>query len=346
MQGQRPILEHPNMLQDQGQQDGASLEKAMRERAMSDLDGRRSIAALNRIVFEQPMSGYNPADQQAYPRHHGLNSEPPRPFDHRLFGTERPIVSPPTGNGAPISQPLGYAAELGPGPGPAIVHGPPQFAEQNLVRRDDAFGPPPQPPHEEHTMRNKEAMLGPRNFSNEITPQRPEEAQRTVEDMNNNHRSLLGINNEYSRRIDRASPLPQAVQGAQSQPPDIGRDPSIKSEFGRMFSGLGSGVGSTPVPAHTPLKRPLTPPSRPAVCEELDNHLSNGKRAQDTDTRKPLSNGTRTARASKRPLEETNKVDGEPADNRVTSATSTRGKRNKYTIPAGHHHHPLPATHQ
>ena len=346
MQG-RPIFEHPNMPQPQGQQDGASLEKAMRERAMSDLDGRRSIAALNRSAYEQQMSGYAPADQQAYPRHPGLNSEPPRPFDHRLFGTERSILSPPVDHGAPTAQPLGYAAELGPGPGPAIVHGPPQFAEQNLVRRDDAFGQPPQPPHEDHTTRHQEAMLGSRNFSNELTPQRPEEARRTVEDINNNHRSLLGINNEFSRRIDRASPLPQAVQGAQSQPPDIGRDPSIKSEFGRMFSGLGSGVGSTPVPAHTPLKRPLTPPSRPAAYEEMDNHQSNSKRPQDTtDSRKPLSNGTRAARAPKRPLEEANKIDGETADNRVSSATSTRGKRNKYTIPAGHHHHPLPATHQ
>jgi len=344
MHGQRPIFDHPNMPPAQVHQDGASLEKAMRERAMSDLDGRRSIAALNRSVFDQPMSGYAPAEQQAYPRHSGLNSEPPRPFEHRIFGTERPGLSPPTDQGAPALQPPGYAAELGPGPGPAIVHGPPQFAEQNLVGRIDAFGPPPS--HEEHAPRNQDVMHGPRNIGNELAPQRPEEARRTVEDINNNHRSLLGINNEFSRRIDRASPLPQAVQGAQSQPPDIGRDPNIKSEFGRMFSGLGSGVGSTPVPAHTPLKRPLTPPTRPHVYEEMDNRQSTGNKAQDIDLRKPLSNGTRTARAPKRPLEDANKVDGDTPDNRVTSATSTRGKRNKYTIPAGHHHHPLPATHQ
>lgn len=46
-----------------------------------------------------------------------------------------------------------------------------------------------------------------------------------------------------SRRGGRNSPLPQAVQGAQSQLSGPGDEPGIKSEFGRMFSGIGSGVG-------------------------------------------------------------------------------------------------------
>jgi len=49
-------------------------------------------------------------------------------------------------------------------------------------------------------------------------------------------------------RTGRSSPLPQAVQGAQLKFTGPGRDFSIKNEFGRMFSGLGSGVGGQSTP--------------------------------------------------------------------------------------------------
>ncbi|KAJ4331646.1 hypothetical protein N0V87_008985 [Didymella glomerata] len=51
-------------------------------------------------------------------------------------------------------------------------------------------------------------------------------------------KSHIGLGLEESRRTGRASPLPQAVQGAQAPPFMTGKDPGIKSEFGRMFSGL------------------------------------------------------------------------------------------------------------
>jgi hypothetical protein len=58
-------------------------------------------------------------------------------------------------------------------------------------------------------------------------------------------RSFLGMGSESYRR-GRASPLPQAVKGAQAQPAGPGgRDPGVKSEFGRIFQGLGSGLGGT-----------------------------------------------------------------------------------------------------
>jgi len=53
-------------------------------------------------------------------------------------------------------------------------------------------------------------------------------------------RNFLGV--QEINRKGRISPLPQAVQGAQREPPS--GEPGIKSEFGRMFSGIGSGVGS------------------------------------------------------------------------------------------------------
>lgn len=60
-------------------------------------------------------------------------------------------------------------------------------------------------------------------------------------------RNLLGI--QEINRKGRLSPLPQAVQGAQPQLAGPTGEPGIKSEFGRMFSGIGTGVGAmSPIP--------------------------------------------------------------------------------------------------
>jgi len=61
----------------------------------------------------------------------------------------------------------------------------------------------------------------------------------------NHHLGIQEIN-----RKGRISPLPQAVQGAQPQLAGPAGEPGIKSEFGRMFSGIGTGVGnmSSPIP--------------------------------------------------------------------------------------------------
>jgi len=67
--------------------------------------------------------------------------------------------------------------------------------------------------------------------------------------------SFLGISSDPNKR-GRASPLPQAVKGAQAQYVLPGSDPSVKLEFGRLFSGVG-GTGSitpsrqSPVPQRT-----------------------------------------------------------------------------------------------
>jgi hypothetical protein len=70
---------------------------------------------------------------------------------------------------------------------------------------------------------------------------RPEEQSRKGSDELSQHRALLGLAAE-GKRGGRYSPLPQAVQGAQAQ--SIGPEIGIKTEHGRIFSGLGSGVGS------------------------------------------------------------------------------------------------------
>jgi hypothetical protein len=78
----------------------------------------------------------------------------------------------------------------------------------------------------------------------------PDEQSRKGSDELSQHRALLGLAAE-GKRGGRYSPLPQAVQGAQAQ--SIGPEMGIKSEHGRIFSGIGSGVGTASAsPAHAP----------------------------------------------------------------------------------------------
>jgi len=74
---------------------------------------------------------------------------------------------------------------------------------------------------------------------------------RSIDEVGTPHshqRHFLGV--QEMNRKGRVSPLPQAVQGAQPQLAGPAGEPGIKSEFGRMFSGIGTGVGtiSSPVP--------------------------------------------------------------------------------------------------
>ncbi|KAF2116569.1 histone deacetylation protein Rxt3-domain-containing protein [Lophiotrema nucula] len=133
---------------------------------------------------------------------------------------------------------------------------------------------------------------------------------------------------EANRRTGRASPLPQAVQGAQAQPLSGGKDPSIKSEFGRMFSGLGSGLGSSTPSRQSPM--PQNGPEPPAPGSDL--HELRLQRVNSQNGRKP-----------KRVKDEDGFPDNESLDGRGTP--SLRGtKRNKQNH-SGHHHHHAHAHH-
>jgi hypothetical protein len=136
-------------------------------------------------------------------------------------------------------------------------------------------------------------------------------------------KSLLALGSEANRRTGRASPLPQAVQGAQGQPLSGGKDPGIKSEFGRMFSGLGSGLGSS-----TPSRQSPIPQSAPEV-------LPPGADLNDLRLQRVSS---QNGRKSKRVKDEEGLFDNESMDGRGTP--SIRGsKRNKHNHPGHHHHH-------
>ena len=153
---------------------------------------------------------------------------------------------------------------------------------------------------------------------------------QSIEDI---RRPFMGMQNDHIRRYDRGSPLPQAVQGAQSQPVGSGRDPGIKSEFGRMFSGLGSGVGSTPQPNGT------STPSRRSPLDE--------RKPADKPSRRDANHASpRGGRRTKRPPGDDPRSNMQRGDTKLTSAALSKvPKRNRYIqppVPPHHHHHPAP----
>lgn len=128
-------------------------------------------------------------------------------------------------------------------------------------------------------------------------------------------RAFLGVASEMRHKNGRASPLPQAVHGAQPRHTGPGADPGVKSEFGRMFSGLGSGVGS-----NTPTAGIATP-SRGSPVRQADAN-------DDTDSRKARTR-----------LREDNREDSDSVDGRNTPTASQRGSKRPKTAHAGPHHH-------
>ncbi|KAG7294625.1 hypothetical protein NEMBOFW57_004701 [Staphylotrichum longicolle] len=127
---------------------------------------------------------------------------------------------------------------------------------------------------------------------------------RSIEEISTPHghqRSLLGV--QEINRKGRISPLPQAVQGAQPQLAGPAGEPGIKSEFGRMFSGIGTGVGtlSSPVPAGAQLayggagllrREELDAPQEPPV--EVVKTTGRGKRRKLKEEDDEASNGRLT----------------------------------------------------
>jgi hypothetical protein len=129
-------------------------------------------------------------------------------------------------------------------------------------------------------------------------------------------KSHIGFGLEASRRTGRASPLPQAVKGVQAEPLSVGKDPGIKSEFGRMFSGLGSGLGSA-----TPSRASPLPQNGQGSFESDPGEMM--RRVSSQQGRKP-----------KRLKDEEGIFDVDSADGRGTPSGARGAKRNKH-----HHHH-------
>lgn len=187
-------------------------------------------------------------------------------------------------------------------------------------------------------------------------PQVPATSQRRISSGDQSQRRLEeslqqrlfpGVSADFSKRPGRASPLPQAVQGAQAQPTGPRGDPSIKSEFGRMFSGLGSGLSSAP-PVSTAAANGMATPSRlsPFPSRPFDGVESAPPITHfDPESVKLTRPGSLPGRKSRRVKDEDIYASTELAEGRLSTsgaASQRNSKRSKLNHPAHHHHYPPP----
>ena len=158
------------------------------------------------------------------------------------------------------------------------------------------------------------------------------------------HKVLAGITSENNKKPGRASPLPQAVQGAQAQPAGPGGNPDIKNEFGRMFSGLGSGLSSAPPNNGITTPSRLSPlPRRPHDGVESAPPHSN----VNIESLKLTRTGSFPGRKFRRIKEDGSHPSDGGADGRSTpfATLEQSSKRSKHAHSSHHHHHP-PIGHQ
>ncbi|KAJ5907375.1 hypothetical protein N7495_000057 [Penicillium taxi] len=151
-----------------------------------------------------------------------------------------------------------------------------------------------------------------------------EEGRRKGSEELLHHRSLLAVGVD-GKRGGRASPLPQAVQGAQA--PFIGAsgEPGIKNELGRVFSGIGSGVGGvTGASAGSGPSTPLI--ASPFKHDSLAGRSMNG---EDDKNPRPASDTGRRSRKSR----------DEDASEHDVAGLSARTRRARHAHPHHHHHH-------
>jgi hypothetical protein len=273
-----------------------------------------SASERDRPVTVHPVSqsGFSPPQPQ---RNISGSSEPPRSLWRQSAPTGA-AREPPQDSRAEEPPPMHRT--YGPYP-PHMLGGPrygPPSSEEMLRRSVDQLGhrvveqyhaPPTSDPNSE---RHRTEPLA-RSLSSRSLYDQPPKMGEAMQ----HSKSHIGFGLEASRRTGRASPLPQAVQGAQAQPLSIGKDPGIKSEFGRMFSGLGSGLGSS-----TPSRGSPMPQNGQGSFESDNGEMM--RRIGSQQGRKP----------PKRVKDEEGIFDMENADGRGTPGA--RGaKRNK------HHHH-------
>ena len=158
------------------------------------------------------------------------------------------------------------------------------------------------------------------------------------------HKILAGITSENNKRAGRASPLPQAVQGAQAQLVNPGGNPSIKNEFGRMFSGLGSGLSNAPPNNGITTPSRLSPlPQRPH--DGVESAPPHGN--IHFDYLKLTRSGSYPGRKSRRGKDDDIFPGAGSGDGRSTPVIGLdRGSKRSKHSHAGHHHHHPPLSHQ
>ena len=129
-------------------------------------------------------------------------------------------------------------------------------------------------------------------------------------------------------RKGRISPLPQAVQGAQPQIPGPPGEAGIKSEFGRMFSGIGSGVSGLGV---------SSPVASGAQLPFTNNGL--GRRDDPDHTSQDMVIDAKGGRDSSSRTKRRKPKDDEAKGDEDSTGRSTPVGRAKRQKTHSHHHH-------
>jgi hypothetical protein len=270
---------------------------------------QRSVMAPNpasRTPWRQPISEDAPRESTENRR-----DEPSAPY--RSYG----------GYSAPPQGPSPYG---GPGPGPEDMVRGRSLDHLNQRVAGQYHVAPTSDPHSADRQRSEQLSRSLSSGGNAYLGRSIYDQPRRPEDMHH-AKSLLSFGPDVNRRTGRASPLPQAVQGAQAQPLSIGKDPHVKSEFGRMFSGLG-GLGSSTPSRGSPMPQGAQE-SFPAGTD-LNDHLRL-QRVSSQNGRKP-----------KRVKDEDGMYDNDTIDGRGTPIGGRGAKRSK----PNHHHHHHAHTHQ
>lgn len=296
---------------------------------------------------EQPGYGRPPDPRDARDAHwgrQGPDSSFRAPMDHQRPPPEHPHPSAPPPPGQPSAPYPPHSAPYQPphhdvyASAPHLPHsqGPPSAPMPAYDSPDRArmHAPPPQsqPPPPHHDSR-----LGPRDRPGEgpaqpsITynsaqgpPAYEPPRQRNSDDLTaaglGHPRHLLAVQQE--NRKGRISPLPQAVQGVQPQQPGPAAEPGIKSEFGRMFSGIGSGVGGLGVSS----------PNTSTVPGGMFTNAALAKR-DDTETVDSVAETNGKTKGRRRKLKDEDSRDDDSSGRLTPGAKAKRSKGHQ------HHHH-------
>ncbi|KAJ5925039.1 Histone deacetylation protein Rxt3 [Penicillium verhagenii] len=161
-----------------------------------------------------------------------------------------------------------------------------------------------------------------------------EEGRRKGSDELLQHRNLLAVGVD-GKRGGRASPLPQAVQGAQAPFINPSGEPSIKNELGRVFSGIGSGVGG--VTAGASGSGPSTPlTASPFKRDGATARSVNGDGHDNSRNSRPLSaSGNRRSRNSN----DEDQMELESGGLYKRPSRRARQKGSYHGLQHNHHHH-------
>lgn len=132
-------------------------------------------------------------------------------------------------------------------------------------------------------------------------------------------------------RKGRISPLPQAVQGAQPQIQGPPGEAGIKSEFGRMFSGIGSGVSGLGVPS--PVASVVQPPFPSATGMSRRDDLEHAPQEVNNEVKTGRDNAARNKRRKAA------KDDDAKGDEESNGRSTPLGRVKRPKTHAHHHHH-------